>query len=421
MKRRTDTTRKRPPKAAQRPATKRQDKAQPEHRALSAEAEDMGREILAKRLYDLAAKHPADREKAESIRAELNLPTVTMDDNALARLNLPAPMHPEEADRACQHDARRAIEAMLKTLRTGYEPDPTDIACLAALASAAADHLRTAAASPEASPLLDKALVPAACAAVALADLVNGPCLQHAPQAHAEARAAAERWPRIHYASAKRNKQEADHFKSHPISPSPRLQHGDDRAHTAAFSATLKAMHDLLPDAFHPAAFPVLPVLLDAGQPIQPRTAEGELSEPYAALARFILTVRHTHKRENKVRSEALEEFLAFNDEARARQPRAVRTRYDRTRSFLLHFVQNLHTENAGQHPAWLRPVAPVIGANTEAWSTTLHEVLRHHRLRILADNLLPIYGRAMADLAASAEHVAKPSKTAPRSSSGKS
>jgi len=301
-------------------------------------------------------------------------------------------MTPEDADRARRDYARRSIADFLDALRTALEPEPANIPELAEVIARVADLLRQSAAAPEAAPLLDKALEPAARTAVTLAAFVNGPVLANAPQEHAGARAEAECWPRIHYANATRNTEADELFRSFRIGagrPHRTAKQTRPAPHSTAFDDTLGAMLLLLPDALRPGVFPVLPLLLDeAGRPIPPRTADGELAKPYLDLARFLVTIRHTPPNWKEARKKAVRDFLALNDAKLGNLPRGLRNAYQRTRASL-----------NGPPPKWLRSSSPYcIGSNT---SKDRARILRPERLQILADALLPIYSRTLAELEA--------------------
>jgi hypothetical protein len=302
--------------------------------------------------------------------------------------------------------ARQSLDNIISALRQ-HEPDPANIPALAEVIARAADLLRESAAMPEASPLLDKALAPAARAAVTLAAFVNGPCRNHAPQEHAAARTEAECWPRIHYANKTRNAEADKFFPTLDIGARyPHLIPKQTRTGPAAraFDRTGEALILLLPDALRPGVFPVLPMLLDeAGHPIPPRTAEGKLAQPYLDLAHFLVAIRHTAPDWKDARKKALRRFLEANATAAARQPATVRTAYARTRRRLVVAVRNLHRTDRKPAPAWLRPSSPVcIGRST---SKDCHRVLRTdtEQLPNLAASLLPIYSRTLAELDARA------------------
>jgi hypothetical protein len=304
-------------------------------------------------------------------------------------------MTPEDADRARRDYARRSIADFLDALRTALEPEPANIPELAEVIARTADLLRQSAAAPEAAPLLDKALVPAARAAVSLAAFVNGPVLTNAPQEHAGARAEAECWPRIHYANATRNTEADELFRSFRIGagrPHRTAKQTRPTPHSTAFDRTLDAMLLLLPDALRPGVFPVLPLLLDeAGHPIPPRTADGELAKPYLDLAHFLVTIRHTAPDWKEARKKAFRDFLALNDAKLGNLPRGLRNAYQRTRASL--------NDTNMPPPKWLRSSLPYcIGSNT---SKDRARILRTERLQTLAAALLPIYSHTLAEFKA--------------------
>lgn len=334
-------------------------------------------------------------------------PAVITAAEELAGLRPPPRRTPEEADAAQRRAFRYRVEELLETLRDGLEPDPATLPALAQIADRAAAILRDAATRPEAAAFLADALLPAACAAVTLADFVNGPCRERAPQAHAAARANSERWPRIHHASPAGNAQEEATLRENPLGRRPAKQIRKDRAHPAAFEATLKAMRQLLPDALRPGGFPVFPMLLSAdGQPIPPRTPDDDrLAEPYLALAFFLVTMRHTPKKATATREKALCTFLAANDAALDALPRSiartVRPSYSRFCEYLRQCVRDLHNKPALRRiPAWLLPASPVLDTPRASWSKTLDAILpdKPHRRPVLADALSPVYARALAD-----------------------
>jgi hypothetical protein len=374
---------------------------------------------LAEALKELGPEAEAE----EIAKLQLPQPEAEILAEVIASLRKPHTTTPEDADRARRDYARRSIADFLDALRTAHEPDPSNIPALAEVIARAADLLSQSAAAPEASPMLNKALAPAARAAVTLAAFVNGPCRNHALQNHADACAEAVCWPRIHYANATRNADADKLFREFRIGasrPHRTAKHAGTGPNSRAFDRTLDALLLLLPDALRPDVFPVLPILLDkAGQPIPPRTAEGKLAEPYIAIARFILTIRHTPDRWHARRDEALRTFLAENDAAFERLHRTepeVRANYRRNRRRLIRASRNrsrhrLKARTEGSEarwrtpPAWLCPVAPVIEtAKRKSRSKYNEDVLPPRRLPKLADALLPIYWRTIAENDARAE-----------------
>ena len=360
-----------------------------------------------------APTHPALAACADTLASK------TADDD------IPKPITAADADRERQHHFRQTAEDFLHALRVFAEPDPGSIAIIAAVMDLAAGHLRAAAECELADEnQLAAAIVPAAATAVALADFVNGPCLRHAPQAHARARAVAERWPRAHRAVGALNAEDDELFARWKIgSDRPRkpIKQIRPSPRSLAFDRTLDALPLMLPDALRPGVFPVLPIMLGPdAQPVPPRTAEGKLAAPYLHLARFIATVRHTRPGRKTDRDKALAAFLAANDKALDRLPpdaaRALRSGYQRTRARLAAILPHIHGPGKPpseiQIPAWLRPVPPAVHTTTKrrgegaktirrpfSWGKDLDKILREERRGAIAAALMPVYDRALAEL----------------------
>ena len=369
----------------------------PAHPALDAAAEALASPITADDIPSPITAADADRERQEQQARE----TATKAD----------------ADRERQH-FRQTAENFLHALREFAEPDPACIPIIAAVLDVAADHLRAAAEFDLADEnQLAAAIIPAASAAVTIADFVNGPCLRHAPQAHDRARTVAERWPRAHRAVGALNAKDDELFARWKIgSDRPRKPIKQIRTspRSLAFDRTLDALILLLPDALRPGVFPVLPVLLGPdAQPVPPRTAEGKLAAPYLLLAQFIASIRHTRPARKTDRDKALAAFLAANDAALDRLPpdaaSAIRSDFQRTRARLAATVPHVHApeKSPSKIPAWLRPVDPAVPTTTErrpfSWGKDLDKILREERRGAIADALMPVYDRATAELDARA------------------
>lgn len=319
-----------------------------------------------------------------------------------------------EADAARQAHGRRAIENFIHSLRTALEPEPVIIPRLAESIVLAAAMLRDAArgATADHQELLAEALLPAARAAVALADFVNRPAAELAPKAHAAGRNAAERWPRIHHANAHRNTETEKDFRKWKIGAGlPRKPAKQDRKthNSVARDRTIEALCRLLPETMR-RCYPVLPLLFDSsGKPIPPSTENGTLAGPYKALAEFIVFVRHSETA--KPRAKALLDFLAANDAAAAQLPKKsqLRTEYARTRKRLAAEVKRMDAEpesndaKAPPAPAWLRRTAPLIAFVSSGRNRTgtrnKSDILRAQNLLIFANALAPIYSRMIAEL----------------------
>lgn len=362
--------------------------------------------------------------RADALRAEGDDQNI----DSLLQLFLPSPPKTAEEQRADADAARRAyarqsIEDFITALRSAHEPEPANIERLAEAIHRAANLLLVSAhkADGDHAELIAAALLPAAGAALALSDFVNGPDVAElAPEAHAAARTEAERWPRVHHAVGKFNDEADATFREWQIGRA--LYQGTHATpHSRAFHSTLTALTHLLPTVLHPRRY-TLPILFDAaGRPVAPRTSDSKLAEPYLVLARFIAAMRHTPAAWQARRAKALGDFLVANDNALARLPSAVRNRiaadYKRTRKTLAAAVARLHLtpqsneEAAPPPPAWIRPAAPVIGASGKPWSKDSDQILRAEHRRILADALTPIYDRSMAELDSRAAASRQPRK----------
>jgi hypothetical protein len=148
----------------------------------------------------------------------------------------------------------------------------------------------------------------------------------------------------------------------------------------------------------------VLPVLFDDnGKPIPPRTEKGELADPYKTVAGFLVTIRHSKKKEP--RTKALHEFLKANDAALTRLPKtsAIRAGYTATRKRLETEVARMdallgsEAKQGPPPPAWLRPVGPAL--SFARGTRTRSDILRRQSLNILASGLAPVYSRSLAEI----------------------
>lgn len=312
-----------------------------------------------------------------------------------------------KADNDRRANALRDIEEFIRALRTTIEPEPAIIAPLAEAIVRAAAFLRDSAndAGAVRQDLAD-ALLPAARAAVALTDLVNGACAEGSPDAHKAARSVVERWPRIHHSNARLNTETEKLFREWQIGAErPRKATAQDEPTpiTTARDRTLDALCLLLPEILR-GSYPVLPVLFDDnGKPIPPRTEKGELADPYKTVAGFLVTIRHSKKKEP--RTKALHEFLKANDAALTRLPKtsAIRAGYTATRKRLETEVARMdallgsEAKQGPPPPAWLRPVGPAL--SFARGTRTRSDILRRQSLNILASGLAPVYSRSLAEI----------------------
>jgi len=279
---------------------------------------------------------------------------------------------PAEADAVRSQYARRAlkrsIDDLIQLLRTGLEPEPDLILQLAEAVEVAcailAESARDAVADHQ--DIVAEALLPAARSAVTLSDFVNVICAKLAADAHADGCGGAERWPRIHYANARRNTANDELFHSWKVGAGllrkQTPQDKPDKPIATARDRTLEAMCRLLPETMR-RCYPVFPVLFDRDEKlIAPTTATGALAEPYKALARFLAVVRHSEDKE--ARSKALRDFLATNDNALEKFARdaQIQTDYANTRDRIIAEVERIDAEADSTNPkpvAWLRPMGP--------------------------------------------------------------
>jgi hypothetical protein len=314
-----------------------------------------------------------------------------------------------KADNDRRANALRDIEEFIRALRTTIEPEPAIIAPLAEAIVRAAAFLRDSANGAAAARQdLADALLPAARAAVALTDLVNGPCAEGAPDAHKAARSVVERWPRTHHSNARLNTETDKLFRKWKIGAErPRKATAQDEPTpiTTARDRTLDALCLLLPEILR-GSYPVLPVLFDDnGKPIPPRTETGELADSYKTVAGFLVTIRHSKKKEP--RTKALHDFLKANDAALTRLPKTsgIRAGYTATRKRLETEVARMdaplgsEAKQGPPPPAWLRPVGPAL--SFARGTRTRSEILRRQGLNILATALAPVYARSMAEMEA--------------------
>ena len=336
------------------------------------------------------------------------------DNNKLLELFLPSGLTgtirtPAEADVTRQKHAIRAIHDFAQVLRTELEPEADLIPRLAEAIECACALLTEAAkdAGAEHQDILAEALLPAVRSAIMLTDFVNGPCAELAAEAHAVSRRGAERWPRIHYANARRNTGTDKIFREWkvgaglPNRPAPQCV---PTPITTARDRTLEAMCRLLPETMR-RSYPVFPVLFSRKEKlIAPATATGALATPYKTLARFIAIVRHSEDKE--ARRKALHDFLAANDTAVGQFPNgsSMRANYANTRKRLTAEVLAIDSKTESSNPkspqpAWLRPVAPALSFSPG--SKCLNEIVRSHSLAIYAAGLTLIYSRMTAELEA--------------------